>query len=92
MNDLLKSSSGEARKTDPCHEVDEGLTVKIADLGNACWVHHHFTEEIQTRQYRSLEVGVVSFRQISLKGRFTIFHQGSCKFVSMIGTQKEERA
>merc|ERR1712158_349324 len=22
-----------------------GLTVKIADLGNACWVHHHFTED-----------------------------------------------
>ncbi|KAL1020810.1 hypothetical protein UPYG_G00004950 [Umbra pygmaea] len=32
------------------------LTVKIADLGNACWVHKHFTEDIQTRQYRSLEV------------------------------------
>lgn len=32
------------------------IQVKIADLGNACWVDHHFTEEIQTRQYRSLEV------------------------------------
>lgn len=32
------------------------LQVKIADLGNACWVHKHFTEDIQTRQYRSLEV------------------------------------
>nr|CAD2146801.1 unnamed protein product [Meloidogyne enterolobii] len=30
--------------------------VKIADLGNACWTHHHFTEDIQTRQYRALEV------------------------------------
>uniref|UniRef100_A0AC35TQ67 Protein kinase domain-containing protein n=1 Tax=Rhabditophanes sp. KR3021 TaxID=114890 RepID=A0AC35TQ67_9BILA len=30
--------------------------VKLADLGNACWVDHHFTEDIQTRQYRSLEV------------------------------------
>ena len=29
---------------------------KIADLGNACWVHKHFTEDIQTRQYRSPEV------------------------------------
>jgi len=46
----------EARKPDPCTEVVGGLTVKIADLGNACWVHHHFTEDIQTRQYRSLEV------------------------------------
>jgi serine/threonine protein kinase len=29
--------------------------VKIADLGNACWVHKHFTNDIQTRQYRSPE-------------------------------------
>lgn len=35
---------------------DELISVKIADLGNACWVHHHFTDEIQTRQYRSPEV------------------------------------
>ncbi|XP_031179699.1 SRSF protein kinase 1b isoform X1 [Sander lucioperca] len=32
------------------------LQVKIADLGNACWVNKHFTDDIQTRQYRSLEV------------------------------------
>uniref|UniRef100_UPI0037E88E6B SRSF protein kinase 3 n=1 Tax=Semicossyphus pulcher TaxID=241346 RepID=UPI0037E88E6B len=32
------------------------LRVKIADLGNACWVHKHFTEDIQTRQYRAVEV------------------------------------
>ncbi|XP_054602196.2 SRSF protein kinase 3 [Nothobranchius furzeri] len=32
------------------------IQVKIADLGNACWVHKHFTEDIQTRQYRALEV------------------------------------
>jgi serine/threonine-protein kinase SRPK3 len=30
-------------------------TVKIADLGNACWVDKHFTDDIQTRQYRSPE-------------------------------------
>lgn len=40
---------------DPAFEVCE-MEVKIADLGNACWVHKHFTEDIQTRQYRSLEV------------------------------------
>ncbi|XP_029690121.1 SRSF protein kinase 1a isoform X2 [Takifugu rubripes] len=34
----------------------DNIKVKIADLGNACWVHKHFTEDIQTRQYRSLEV------------------------------------
>ncbi|GIZ37398.1 hypothetical protein CKM354_000084400 [Cercospora kikuchii] len=34
----------------------EVISVKIADLGNACWVGHHFTNDIQTRQYRSPEV------------------------------------
>lgn len=30
--------------------------VSIADLGNACWTDKHFTDDIQTRQYRSPEV------------------------------------
>lgn len=42
-------------KRDPAVEPCE-FDVKIADLGNACWVDTHFTEDIQTRQYRSLEV------------------------------------
>ncbi|KAF7315909.1 Kinase-like protein [Mycena indigotica] len=36
--------------------IPERITVKIADLGNATWTHHHFTDDIQTRQYRSPEV------------------------------------
>lgn len=36
--------------------VSKEITVKIADLGSSCWVYKHFCEEIQTRQYRSLEV------------------------------------
>ncbi|XP_015370713.1 PREDICTED: SRSF protein kinase 1-like, partial [Diuraphis noxia] len=32
------------------------VNIKIADLGNACWEDNHYTENIQTRQYRSLEV------------------------------------
>jgi serine/threonine-protein kinase SRPK3 len=32
------------------------ILVKIADLGNACWTNHHFTSDVQTRQYRSPEV------------------------------------
>ncbi|KYQ49583.1 Serine/threonine-protein kinase spk-1 [Trachymyrmex zeteki] len=36
--------------------MDCEIEVKIADLGNACWVHKKFTDDIQTRQYRSLEV------------------------------------
>jgi len=34
----------------------EKITVKIADLGNATWTEHHFTDDIQTRQYRCPEV------------------------------------
>lgn len=34
----------------------ERITVKIADLGNACWVDHHFTNDVQTRQYRCPEI------------------------------------
>jgi len=69
LNDTVRTmstgSDGEAVEGHPLinapHEIrlDEecaDLQVKIADLGNACWVHHHFTEDIQTRQYRSLEV------------------------------------
>ena len=56
MLDQLQSPEVEVKKLDPCVEVVQDLKVKIADLGNACWVHHHFTEDIQTRQYRSLEV------------------------------------
>jgi len=56
LDPLLAVVEEVVKKPDPCTEVVTGLTVKIADLGNACWVHHHFTEDIQTRQYRSLEV------------------------------------
>merc|ERR1711953_1632438 len=37
-------------------ENADKFVCKLADLGNACWTHKHFTEDIQTRQYRSLEV------------------------------------
>lgn len=37
-------------------ESSERITVKIADLGNATWTDHHFTDDIQTRQYRCPEV------------------------------------
>jgi len=70
-------SMAKGLKSDPVVDVCPDLQVKIADLGNACWVvriwenlffqslcsssiyffqDHHFTEDIQTRQYRSLEV------------------------------------
>jgi serine/threonine-protein kinase SRPK3 len=36
--------------------INENIKLKIADLGNACWVENHFATEIQTRQYRGPEV------------------------------------
>ncbi|OCT87280.1 hypothetical protein XELAEV_18020978mg [Xenopus laevis] len=61
------SSTGDFPKTSKLQAADllvnpldprnaDKIRVKIADLGNACWVHKHFTEDIQTRQYRSIEV------------------------------------
>ncbi|KAL2016966.1 hypothetical protein VTK56DRAFT_2800 [Thermocarpiscus australiensis] len=49
------TATGEKRKIDDMQACDI-ISVKIADLGNACWVNHHFTNDIQTRQYRSPEV------------------------------------
>ncbi|KAM4060995.1 kinase [Hirsutella rhossiliensis] len=49
------ASTGEKRKAEDPLSF-EIISVKIADLGNACWVNHHFTNDIQTRQYRSPEV------------------------------------
>ena len=51
----LPLATGEKRKADDMQAFDI-ISVKIADLGNACWVNHHFTNDIQTRQYRSPEV------------------------------------
>ncbi|KAG2412060.1 protein kinase dsk1 [Aspergillus terreus] len=59
--DLLEREvSGISLDKTPSKSSDEPecdiISVKIADLGNACWVGHHFTNDIQTRQYRSPEV------------------------------------
>ncbi|XP_070853735.1 SRSF protein kinase 3 [Drosophila suzukii] len=40
---------------DPATEFCE-VNVKIADMGNGCWFHHHFADDIQTREYRAVEV------------------------------------
>ncbi|KAF5280534.1 hypothetical protein FQR65_LT00285 [Abscondita terminalis] len=53
-NSLNNKNKTEIEKDPAFIECD--FEVKIADLGNACWVDKHFTEDIQTRQYRSLEV------------------------------------
>eukprot|EP00941_MAST-03F_sp_MAST-3F-sp1_P000866 g866.t1 len=39
-------------------KLDDGreLKCKVVDLGNACWIDRHFSDDIQTRQYRCPEV------------------------------------
>lgn len=54
--DLGKSNPVKPKETDSPDDGFDVISVKIADLGNACWVGHHFTNDIQTRQYRSPEV------------------------------------
>jgi serine/threonine-protein kinase SRPK3 len=49
-------SLGDDTSTSSVLECNEKITVKIADLGNATWTEHHFTDDIQTRQYRCPEV------------------------------------
>ncbi|KAH8740464.1 protein kinase domain [Cryptosporidium ryanae] len=36
--------------------IREEAEYHIVDLGNACWIDKHFSQDIQTRQYRSPEV------------------------------------
>lgn len=60
-DDTTQSSPHSTERKYYGNEIDPSrweceMDVKIADLGNACWVDNHFTEDIQTRQYRSLEV------------------------------------
>jgi serine/threonine protein kinase len=55
--DILEESRSSSKFPVPNLPPDySNIQVKIADLGNACWVDHHFTSDIQTRQYRSPEV------------------------------------
>jgi len=53
--DLNKFASLPRKKVKGYRKRDEKIRVKLADLGNACWTDHHFTTDIQTRQYRSPE-------------------------------------
>jgi serine/threonine protein kinase len=55
------SAGSAARATHPQMDLKDVNTLLkcrsvIVDLGNACWTHRHFSEDIQTRQYRAPEV------------------------------------
>lgn len=59
LNDNEEKSS---TRDQECHpKIHSEISVKdvqckIVDMGNACWTYKHFTNDIQTRQYRSPEV------------------------------------
>ena len=58
LEDDLDPTSGDNQEEKPASsgpKIDEDVKLKICDLGNGCWTHHHFSSEIQTRQYRSPE-------------------------------------
>jgi len=55
QDERLTSLSSSSGTTSGVSFNPSEYTVKIVDLGNACWVNKHFTDDIQTRQYRSLE-------------------------------------
>ena len=35
--------------------LDKDMKIKLLDFGNACWKETHFTQNIQTREYRGIE-------------------------------------
>lgn len=54
QDQLTEDAEGNQNRRGP--KIDKNVQVKICDMGNGCWTYHHFTPEIQTRQYRSPEV------------------------------------
>lgn len=55
-NEDQKKDQGDSTENRRGPKIQEDVQVKICDMGNGCWTYHHFTPEIQTRQYRSPEV------------------------------------
>ena len=37
-------------------DIDSNIRIKISNFSNACYLNHHFSREIQTRQYRAPEI------------------------------------
>ncbi|KAH3669473.1 hypothetical protein OGAPHI_001594 [Ogataea philodendri] len=53
---VLSTVSRQSSTATTTMDFDSIISVKIADLGNACWTNLHYTNDIQTRQYRAPEV------------------------------------
>lgn len=54
--DYLDENSIITNSNEELDKKYQNTDIKIVDLGNACWVNKHFTDDIQTRQYRAPEV------------------------------------
>ena len=54
--DYVKKDKDKKEDSTKKLSIGDNLQVKLCDLGNGCWINHHFTSLIQTRQYRSPEV------------------------------------
>jgi|LauGreDrversion4_2_1035121.scaffolds.fasta_scaffold45871_4 serine/threonine protein kinase len=51
FNELKPKSKAEVDK-----ELEMDMNIKLCDMGNACYVEQHYSDVIQTREYRSPEV------------------------------------
>jgi len=58
QTDQMAAAIAKATATPDLKDLDTLCAARsvVVDLGNACWIHKHFSEDIQTRQYRSPEV------------------------------------
>ena len=72
-NNSLEELKGQLEDVDlSLEEKLLSMECKIVDFGNACWVHKHFTQEIQTRQYRAPEVSFVLFVCFAMAIRYLV--------------------
>lgn len=56
LSSLELTTTADERPEDESQREHDIIQIKIADLGNACWYDEHYTNSIQTREYRSPEV------------------------------------
>ncbi|XP_067908376.1 SRSF protein kinase 3-like [Heterodontus francisci] len=53
-SEVIQAEQSLLNPLDPEHAQE--ISIKIVDLGSGCWTFKHVSEEIQTRQYRALEI------------------------------------
>ncbi|KAF6007633.1 hypothetical protein HII12_004523 [Brettanomyces bruxellensis] len=56
INTCFSRAASSSSSPSILNDLSSVISVKIADLGNACWFDTHFYRQIQTRPYRAPEV------------------------------------